>query len=325
MNSLDQLKRHSIIVADTGDIDSIARNKPQDATTNPSLIAKAAQMPQYADLVEEAIATGRHDVGGKSGPTELHLLNAILDHLSVIFGLRILRIVPGRVSVEVDARLSFDEHATVEKGRHLISLFEEHGISKERILIKIASTWEGIRAAERLEQEGIHCNLTLLFGFGQAIACADAGVTLISPFVGRILDWFKKAKGVSSYSMEDDPGVLSVQRIFNYYKRHGYRTQVMGASFRSAEQVTALCGCDLLTVAPTLLTELSGSEAEVPKRLDADEAKAMNIERLEIDERSFRWMLNQDAMATEKLAEGIRGFANDLESLSRYMAKLLNS
>ena len=325
MNSLDQLKRHSIIVADTGDIDSIARNKPQDATTNPSLIAKAAQMPQYADLVEEAIATGRHDVGGKSGPTELHLLNAILDHLSVIFGLRILRIVPGRVSVEVDARLSFDEHATVEKGRHLISLFEEHGISKERILIKIASTWEGIRAAERLEQEGIHCNLTLLFGFGQAIACADAGVTLISPFVGRILDWFKKAKGVSSYSMEDDPGVLSVQRIFNYYKRHGYRTQVMGASFRSAEQVTALCGCDLLTVAPALLTELSGSEAEVPKRLDADEAKAMNIERLEIDERSFRWMLNQDAMATEKLAEGIRGFADDLESLSRYMAKLLNS
>ncbi|RLS76560.1 MAG: transaldolase [Planctomycetota bacterium] len=325
MNSLDQLKRHSIIVADTGDIDSIARNKPQDATTNPSLIAKAAQMPQYADLVEEAIATGRHDVGGKSGPTDLHLLNAILDHLSVIFGLRILRIVPGRVSVEVDARLSFDEHATVEKGRHLISLFEEHGISKERILIKIASTWEGIRAAERLEQEGIHCNLTLLFGFGQAIACADAGVTLISPFVGRILDWFKKAKGASSYSMEDDPGVLSVHRIFNYYKRHGYRTQVMGASFRSAEQVTALCGCDLLTVAPALLTELSSSEAEVPKRLDADEARAMNIERLEIDERSFRWILNQDAMATEKLAEGVRGFADDLESLSRYMAKLLNS
>lgn len=325
MNSLDQLKRHTIIVADTGDIDSIARNKPQDATTNPSLIAKAAQMPQYADLVQEAIATGRHDVEGKSGQTELHLLNAILDRLSVIFGLRILRIVPGRVSVEVDARLSFDEHATVEKGRHLISLFEEHGISKERILIKIASTWEGIRAAERLEQEGIHCNLTLLFGFGQAIACADAGVTLISPFVGRILDWFKKAKGISSYSIEDDPGVLSVHRIFNYYKRHGYRTQVMGASFRSAEQVTALCGCDLLTVAPALLTELSSSEAEVPKRLDADEARAMNIERLEIDERSFRWILNQDAMATEKLAEGVRGFADDLESLTRYMAKLLNS
>jgi transaldolase len=325
MNSLDQLRRHTVIVADTGDIDSIARNKPQDATTNPSLIAKAAQMPQYADLVQEAIAAGRHDVQGQTGRGEIRTLNAVLDRLSVIFGLRILRIVPGRVSVEVDARLSFDEYATVEKGRHLINLFEEHGISKERILIKIASTWEGIRAAERLEQEGIHCNLTLLFGFGQAIACAEAGVTLISPFVGRILDWFKKAKGVSSYSIQDDPGVLSVQRIFNYYKRHGYKTQVMGASFRSAEQVTALCGCDLLTVAPALLTELASSEAEVPKRLDADEARAMKINRLEIDERSFRWMLNQDAMATEKLSEGIRGFAEDLESLSRYMVKLLNS
>jgi transaldolase len=325
MNSLDQLRRHTVIVADTGDIDSIARNKPQDSTTNPSLIAKAAQMPQYADLVQEAIAAGRHDVQGQTGRDEIRTLNAVLDRLSVIFGLRILRIVPGRVSVEVDARLSFDEHATVEKGRHLISLFEEHGIPKERILIKIASTWEGIRAAERLEQEGIHCNLTLLFGFGQAIACAEAGVTLISPFVGRILDWFRKAKGVSSYAIQDDPGVLSVHRIFNYYKCHGYKTQVMGASFRSAEQVTALCGCDLLTVAPTLLTELSSSDAEVPKRLDVDEARAMKIDRLEIDERSFRWMLNQDAMATEKLAEGIRGFADDLESLSRYMVKLLNS
>jgi transaldolase len=325
MNSLDQLRRHTVIVADTGDIDSIAHDKPHDATTNPSLIAKAARMPQYADLVQEAIAAGRHDVQGQTGREDVRTLNAVLDRLSVIFGLQILRIVPGRVSVEVDARLRFDGHATVEKGRHLIRLFEEHGISKERILIKIASTWEGIRAAERLEQEGIHCNLTLLFGFGQAIACAEAGVTLISPFVGRILDWFKKAKGVSSYSIQDDPGVLSVQRIFNYYKRHGYKTQVMGASFRSAEQVTALCGCDLLTVAPALLTELASSEAEVPKRLDADEARAMNIDRLEIDELSFRCMLNQDAMAKEKLAEGIRGFAEDLESLSRYMVKLLNS
>jgi transaldolase len=325
MSSLDQLKRHTIIVADTGDIDSIARNKPQDATTNPSLIAKAAQMPQYADLVQEAIAAGRKDVQAKSGQTEQHLLHAILDRLSVAFGLRILKIVPGRVSVEVDARLSFDEHATVEKGRHLISLFEEHGIPKERILIKIASTWEGIRAAERLEREGIHCNLTLLFGFGQAVACAEAGVTLISPFVGRILDWFKKAKGVSSYSIEDDPGVLSVHRIFNYYKRHGYQTQVMGASFRSVEQVTALCGCDLLTVAPAILTELSGLDADVPKRLDADKARTLNLERIEIDERSFRWMLNQDAMATEKLAEGIRGFAEDLESLSRSMSEQLST
>jgi transaldolase len=325
MNSLDQLKRHTVIVADTGDIDSIARNKPQDATTNPSLIAKAAQMPQYAELLHEAIAAGRKELQGRSGSSEQHLLNAILDQLSVIFGMRILKIVPGRVSVEVDARLSFDEHATFEKGRYLVGLFEEHGISRERILIKIASTWEGIRAAERLEQEGIHCNLTLLFGFGQAVACAEAGVTLISPFVGRILDWFKKAKGVSSYTIEEDPGVLSVQRIFNYYKRHGYQTQVMGASFRSAEQVTALCGCDLLTVAPGLLTELSNSEVAVPKRLDADTAKSMNIERVEMDERSFRWMLNQDAMATEKLAEGIRGFADDLESLSRYVSKFLNS
>ena len=325
MNSLDQLKRHTVIVADTGDIDSIARNKPQDATTNPSLIAKAAQMPQYAELLHEAIAAGRKDLQGRSGSSEQHLLNAILDRLAVIFGMRILKIVPGRVSVEVDARLSFDEHATVEKGRHLISFFAEQGISRERILIKIASTWEGIRAAERLEREGIHCNLTLLFGFGQAVACAEAGVTLISPFVGRILDWFKKATGVSGYAIAEDPGVLSVQRIFNYYKRHNYKTQVMGASFRSAEQVTALCGCDLLTVAPALLTELSGSEAEVPQRLNADKARSMNIERVEMDERSFRWLLNQDAMATEKLAEGIRGFAEDLESLSRYMSKLLNS
>ena len=325
MNSLDQLKRHTVIVADTGDIDSIARNQPQDATTNPSLIAKAAQMPQYAELVHEAIAAGRKDLQARPDTSEQQLVNAVLDRLSVIFGMRILKIVPGRVSVEVDARLSFDEHATVEKGRHLIGLFEEQGIAKERILIKIASTWEGIRAAERLEREGIHCNLTLLFGFGQAVACAEAGVTLISPFVGRILDWFKKAKGVSGYAIEEDPGVLSVQRIFNYYKRHNYKTQVTGASFRSAEQVKALCGCDLLTVAPAVLTELSNSEVAVPKRLNADTARSMNIEPVEMDERSFRWMLNQDAMATEKLAEGIRGFADDLESLSRYMTKLLNS
>jgi len=323
MNSLDQLKQHTVIVADTGDIDSIARNKPQDATTNPSLIAKAAQMPQYADLIHEAIEAGRKDLKKASGAgPQAELLNAILDRLSVIFGLRILQIVPGRVSVEVDARLSFDENATVEKGRHLIALFAEHGISTDRILIKIASTWEGIRAAERLEREGIHCNLTLLFGFGHAVACADAGVTLISPFVGRILDWFKKAQGVSAYEIDKDPGVLSVHRIYNYYKRHGYQTQVMGASFRSAEQVRALCGCDLLTVSPGLLTELSGSTTDVPKRLDAEAARSMDLERVTLDERAFRWALNQDAMATEKLAEGIRGFADDLESLSRFMKTL---
>ncbi len=322
MNSLDQLKQHTTIVADTGDIDSIARNKPQDATTNPSLIAKAAQMPQYADLIREAIDLGRKDAAKIAGHSQKQLLNAILDRLSVIFGLRILAIVPGRVSVEVDARLSFDEDATVEKGRHLIRMFDECGISKERILIKIASTWEGIRAAERLEREGIHCNLTLLFGFGQAVACAEAGVTLISPFVGRILDWYKKSTGTSSYPIDQDPGVVSVHRIYNYYKRHGYKTQVMGASFRSVDQVKALCGCDLLTVSPSLLTELSGSDVEVPKKLDAAAAMTMEIEKISMNEKSFRWMLNQDAMATEKLSEGIRGFADDLESLSRFMNTL---
>jgi transaldolase len=322
MNSLDQLKQHTVIVADTGDIDSIARNRPQDATTNPSLIAKAAQMPQYADLIQEAIAAGRKDADSLRAGTDQQVVNAVLDRLSVIFGLRILQIVPGRVSVEVDARLSFDEEATVEKGRHLIRLFAEHGVSSDRILIKIASTWEGIRAAERLERDGIHCNLTLLFGFGQAVACADAGVTLISPFVGRILDWYKKAQGVASYEIERDPGVLSVHRIYHYYKRHGYKTQVMGASFRSVDQVKALCGCDLLTVSPSLLTELSTSNADVPKRLDAGAARTMELERVTLNEAAFRWMLNQDAMATEKLAEGIRGFADDLESLSRFLKTL---
>ena len=322
MNSLDQLKQHTVIVADTGDIDSIARNKPQDATTNPSLIAKAAQMPQYAELIQEAIAAGRSDAAKPSAGTVQPLVNAVLDRLSVIFGLRILQIVPGRVSVEVDARLSFDEEATVEKGKHLIRLFAEHGVSSDRILIKIASTWEGIRAAERLERDGIHCNLTLLFGFGQAVACADAGVTLISPFVGRILDWYKKAEGVTGYAIEQDPGVLSVHRIYNYYKKHGYKTQVMGASFRSVDQVKALCGCDLLTVSPSLLTELAASDADVPKRLDPAAARTMELERVTLNETSFRWMLNQDAMATEKLAEGIRGFADDLESLSRFLKTL---
>ena len=322
MNSLDQLKQHTVIVADTGDIDSIARSKPQDATTNPSLIAKAAQMPQYAELIQEAIAAGRSDAAKPSAGTVQPLVNAVLDRLSVIFGLRILQIVPGRVSVEVDARLSFDEEATVEKGKHLIRLFAEHGVSSDRILIKIASTWEGIRAAERLERDGIHCNLTLLFGFGQAVACADAGVTLISPFVGRILDWYKKAEGVTGYAIEQDPGVLSVHGIYNYYKKHGYKTQVMGASFRSVDQVKALCGCDLLTVSPSLLTELAASDADVPKRLDPAAARTMELERVTLNETSFRWMLNQDAMATEKLAEGIRGFADDLESLSRFLKTL---
>ena len=322
MNSLDRLKQHTVIVADTGDIDSIARNKPQDATTNPSLIAKAAQMPQYAELITEAVKAGQNDAARIAGHSRQQLLNAVLDRLSVIFGLRILKIVPGRVSVEVDARLSFDENATVDKGRQLIQLFADHGVSKDRILIKIASTWEGIRAAERLEHEGIHCNLTLLFGFGQAVACAEAGVTLISPFVGRILDWYKKSQGVAGYPIDQDPGVLSVYRIYNYYKRHGYNTQVMGASFRSVDQVKALCGCDLLTVSPSLLTELSGSDVDVPRKLDAQSSRSMDLEKISLDERTFRWTLNQDAMATEKLSEGIRGFADDLESLSRFVSTL---
>jgi transaldolase len=318
MNALEQLKQHTVIVADTGDIDSIARNTPQDATTNPSLLCKAAQMPQYADLLREAVFACKLPAADLATPS-VKTINAVIDQLSVVFGERILQIVPGRVSVEVDARLSFDENATVEKGHHLIRLFAERGISRDRILIKIASTWEGIRAAQRLEQDGIHCNLTLLFGFGQAIACAEAGVTLISPFVGRILDWYKKSHGVAGYPVDQDPGVLSVQRIFEYYKRHGYATQIMGASFRSADQVKALCGCDLLTVSPNLLNELSQSQEVVPKRLDADAAKLMKIDRVSLSEPDFRWMLNQDAMATEKLAEGIRGFATDLESLSQYL------
>jgi transaldolase len=280
-------------------------------------------MPQYAGLVRQAIEEARKDLSQFGGQPEPQRLNAILDRLSVIFALQILEIVPGRVSVEVDARLSFDENATVEKGRQLIQMFAARGVGAERILIKIASTWEGIRAAERLEREGIHCNLTLLFGFGQAVACAEAGVTLISPFVGRILDWYKKAQGVSGFEADKDPGVLSVYRIYNYYKRHGYKTQVMGASFRSVDQVKALCGCDLLTVSPALLTELAASEVDVPKKLDANAASAMAIEKISLTESSFRWMLNQDAMATEKLAEGIRGFADDLEALSRFVSKLL--
>jgi len=324
MNALEQLRQHTVIVADTGDIDSIARNTPQDATTNPSLLYKAARMPQYADLLREAVSACKlsgTDLATPSAKT----INAVIDQLSVVFGQRILQIVPGRVSVEVDARLSFDEKATVEKGQHLIRLFAERGISSDRILIKIASTWEGIRAARRLEQDGIHCNLTLLFGFGQAVACADAGVTLISPFVGRILDWYRKSQGVTGYPTEQDPGVLSVQRIFEYYKRHGYSTQVMGASFRSADQVKALCGCDLLTVSPNLLAELTQSQDVVPKRLDAEKAKLMEIDRVSLSESDFRWMLNQDAMATEKLAEGIRGFADDLESLSSYLQGFMTS
>tara|TARA_R110002072_G_scaffold99008_1_gene217998 strand:+ start:128321 stop:129286 length:966 start_codon:yes stop_codon:yes gene_type:complete len=314
MNSLEQLKQHTVVVADTGDIDAIAKHKPQDATTNPSLLYKAAQMPQYQPLVDEAIAYGR-----AAGKSDSELIDAIIDKLSVTFGCRILDIIPGRVSTEVDARLSFDTKGTIAKAHQLIALYKDAGVSSDRILIKIASTWEGICAAEHLEKEGIHCNLTLLFGFGQAVACAEAGVTLISPFVGRIYDWYRKSQGVDAIPISKDPGVQSVTSIFNYYKKHGYKTEVMGASFRTKEQVMALCGSDLLTISPDLLSQLADNKADIPKSLDATAAQNMNIERVDMNEATFRWMLNEDAMATEKLAEGIRGFSADLDKLRAYL------
>lgn len=320
MTALDGLKKHTVVVADTGEIDAIAQHKPQDATTNPSLLYKAAQLPEYQLLVDEAIAYGQAKAASEEG-----LLDAIIDKLGVTFGCRILEIIPGRVSTEVDARLSFDTEATIRKAHEIIALYSEAGVQSDRILIKIASTWEGICAAEALEKEGIHCNLTLLFGFGQAVACAEAGVTLISPFVGRIFDWYKAKQGVSHIPIEEDPGVASVTKIYNYYKNHGFKTEVMGASFRTAEQVTALCGCDLLTIAPKLLQELADSDAETVQQLNSAAAKELSLDKLEMNEQVFRWMLNEDAMATEKLAEGIRGFASDLDKLRSYLAQRMQA
>jgi len=312
-SQLDALKQHSVIVADTGDIDAIARARPQDATTNPSLILKAAQDARYRPLIDEAIrvsaATAAEDRAADT-----------LDRLFVAFGRRILELVPGRVSTEVVARLSFDTEATERKARRLIELYEAAGVSRERVLIKIASTWEGIRAAERLEHDGIHCNLTLLFSFAQAVACADAGVTLISPFVGRIYDWYRKAKGVDDLPREDDPGVASVTRIYHYYKKFGYDTQVMGASFRKTSQIIDLAGCDMLTISPDLLAKLAATEGDVPRRLDVAGAEASDLEHVDMDEVSFRWMHNEDAMATEKLAEGIRVFDADARRLADLVA-----
>lgn len=316
MNSLEQLKKQTVVVADTGDIDSIAKHQPQDATTNPSLLYKAAQMSQYHGLIDDAIQYAKSQAVSEDG-----FIDTVIDKLAVNFGCRILEIIPGRVSTEVDARLSFDEEGTVQKAHELIQLYRDAGVDSDRVLIKIASTWEGIKAAERLEQEGIHCNLTLLFGFGQAVACAEAKVTLISPFVGRIYDWYKVDRGVADIPIAEDPGVASVTEIFNYYKKHGYKTEVMGASFRTKEQVMALCGSDLLTISPGLLSELSETSVDVPMSLDAAAAAQMDIPKIDIGEASFRWMLNEDAMATEKLAEGIRGFAADLEKLRTYLAQ----
>jgi len=299
-SQLESLKKHSLVVADSGDIDAVARWKPQDATTNPSLLLASAQDPRYRAF-----------------------LDADLDRMAVNFGREILKHVAGRVSTEVDARLSFDTEKSIEKARKFISLYEKAGTSRERILIKLASTWEGIRAAEKLEREGIRCNLTLLFSFAQAVACAEAGVTLISPFVGRIYDWYKAAKKVDDLPLEEDPGVASVVRIYNYYKRHGYKTQVMGASFRKTGQILNLAGCDLLTIAPDLLEKLAASQAPVEKVLSVEKAKSMNIAKVSLDEKAFRWEHNEDAMATEKLAEGIRKFDADARKLEKVVASAL--
>ena len=307
---LDQLKQWTTIVADTGDIEAIKAHTPRDATTNPSLIYAAAQMPQYQELVNEAVSFARN-----KGTTKKEKMALALDKLSVNFGSEILKTVPGRVSTEVDARLSFDTTGSIEKGRYLIKLYEEAGISRDRILIKLASTWEGIRAAEQLEEEGIHCNMTLLFSMAQAIACAEAGATLISPFVGRILDWYKKAEGRDSYPGAEDPGVQSVTEIYNYYKKFGHTTEVMGASFRNSDEIVELAGCDLLTIAPKLLEELKTTEGTLTRKLSPETARETSLERIEITESSYRWLLNEDPMATEKLAEGIRNFTKDLVKL----------
>jgi len=316
-SQLDGLKRHSVIVADTGDIESIARFKPQDATTNPSLIFKAAQDQRYRPIIDEAIAAA--PVGADANTR----LGEVIDHLFVGFGRRILELIPGRVSTEVDARLSFDTGATEAKARRLIDLYESAGVSRDRVLIKIASTWEGIRAAERLERDGIHCNLTLLFSFAQAVACAEAGVTLISPFVGRIYDWHRKSRGVEDIAPAEDPGVDSVTRIYNYYKKFGYETQVMGASFRKTSQILDLAGCDLLTISPDLLAKLESTEGEVPRRLSPESAAASDAEHVALDEVAFRWMHNEDAMANDKLAEGIRLFDADAGKLKAAVAQRL--
>ena len=313
MKLLECLKQYTTVVADTGDIEAIARHRPQDATTNPSLLFHAAQMPGYRHLVDEAT-----ELALKRGGRHEEMAEEFIDRLFVLFGCEILKVVPGRVSTEVAARLSFDTEATIAKGRKLISLYEEAGVSRNRILIKIASTWEGIRAAERLEKEGIHCNLTLLFSFAQAVACAEAGVTLISPFVGRIYDWHKKENGGAEIPPDQDPGVASVTRIYNYYKKYGYRTQVMGASFRNVNQIIRLSGSDLLTISPELLDELDRTDGVVDRKLDPAKAKLSKDERLQLDEKSFRWMHNEDAMATEKLAEGIRKFNSDANRLQEY-------
>jgi transaldolase len=310
----------TVVVADTGDMEAMEKFRPQDATTNPSLITAASQMPQYQQIVDSVLLDALKELGDKSD--EKDVANLAFKRLAVAFGKKILKIVPGRVSTEVDARLSYDTEATIAQAREIIAQYDQAGIGRDRVLVKIASTWEGIKAAEILEKEGIHCNLTLLFGLHQAIACAEAGVTLISPFVGRILDWYKKDTG-KDYVGAEDPGVQSVTTIFNYYKKFGYKTVVMGASFRNTGEIKELAGSDLLTISPNLLAELDSTEGDLPRKLDPEKAKSMNIEKIVVDHAAFVKMHAADRMATDKLAEGIKGFSEALEKLETLLAKRL--
>lgn len=318
MSKLDALRDMTVVVADTGDIEAIKQHQPVDATTNPSLILKAAQLEAYQPLLKDAIAWAKDCKNSES------LVANASDKLAVSIGCEILEIIPGLISTEVDARLSFDREATVAKARKLIKMYNDAGVGKDRILIKIASTWEGIQAAKILESEGIHCNLTLLFNFSQAVACAEAGVTLISPFVGRILDWYKANQPEEDYSGSRDPGVQSVTQIYNYYKQHGYKTVVMGASFRNTNEIEQLAGCDKLTISPDLLSQLSNDSSPLPRQLSAELASS-SIDRVEVNEAAFRWAMNQDSMAGEKLADGIRRFAADQQALEDKLSQVANA
>jgi transaldolase len=316
-NLLEQLRKYTVVVADTGDIEAMEKFRPQDATTNPSLITAAAQLPQYLPIVDGVLLGARKELGANS--TDEAIAKLAFQRLAIAFGKKILDIVPGRVSTEVDARLSYDTQATIAQARSIIAQDDQAGIGRSRILVKIASTWEGIRAAEVLEKEGIHCNLTLLFGLHQAIAAADAGVTLVSPFVGRILDWYKKDTG-KDYHGANDPGVISVTNVFNYYKHFGYKTQVMGASFRNIGEITELAGCDLLTISPQLLAELEATQADLPRKLDPETAHSLPIEKIVVDKAAFARMHAEDRMATDKLKEGIEGFSAALVKLEALLA-----
>jgi len=318
MSLLDSLKKYTTVVSDTGDIEAIGKLKPQDSTTNPSLLFKAAQQPQYKHLVDEAMSYSTKQPGDQNAQTM-----AFMDKLFVNFGCEILKLIPGRVSTEVDASFSFDTEGSIDKARTLIKLYEAAGVDRNRVLIKLGTTWEGIRAAEQLEKENIHCNMTLLFSFAQAVACAEAKVTLISPFVGRIYDWYKKAKGVADIPRDEDPGVSSVVRIYNHYKKHGYKTQVMGASFRKADQIIDLAGCDLLTISPELISELASRDGELEPKLTLKGAQASDSELIHLDEKTYRFQHNEDQMAVEKLSEGIRNFYSDARKLEKYARKEL--